>query len=124
MLVNKEKIAEELLRLKAMKDIVESRMKELKSQIDAGEKIVTTKGIVQCVESERASYDEKGIYEACLVEGIDPNMLGEVVLKIDRKKVKQASGELIDPFKTTKNIQSVRIEPTDQVRNKVAKEME
>ena len=124
MLVNKEKIAEELLRLKAMKDIVESRMKELKSQIDAGEKIVTTKGIVQCVETERSSYDERGIYEACLEEGINPSLLGDVVLKIDKRKVKQASGELIDPFRTTKNIQSVRIEPTDQIRNKVAKEME
>ena len=75
------------------------------------------------MEQERASYDERGLYEVCLEEGVDPALLGEVVLKVDRKKVKNASGELIDPFKTTKSVLSVRIEPTDQVRNKVAKEI-
>jgi len=118
-----QSIADELLRLKAMRDIIDERMSVLKSQINVGDKIVTDKGIVSCHEQERTTYDERGIYEAVLDNGIDPALLGEVVVKIDRKKVKTASGELLDPYKSVKRTQVVRIEPTDQVRNKVAKEI-
>ena len=123
MMTNKEAIVEELLNLKAKKDLVESRMKDLKAQINPGEKIVTERGFVSCHEQNRTTYDEKAIYEAMLDQGIDPTVLGEVVVKIDRKKVKTASGELIEPHikVTTSNV--VRIEPTEVVRNKVAKQL-
>jgi len=118
--MDKQATAERLLKLKALSDAIKAEMDTLKSQLDVGDKIVTDQGIVQLIETKRKNYDEKAIYDTLQREGLDPSLVGEVVVKIDRKKVKNASGSLLDPHIKTTTSTRLNIDPVDSVRTKVA----
>ena len=118
--MDKQATAERLLKLKALSDAIKAEMDTLKSQLDVGDKIVTDQGVVQLIETKRKNYDEKAIYDTLQREGLDPSLVGEVVVKIDRKKVKNASGSLLDPHTKTTTSTRLNIDPVDSVRTKVA----
>ena len=119
--MNKEQIAENLIRIKALKDALDNEIKTLRELIDVGEKIETTIGDVHHIESSRTSYDEKGLLNACRSMEIDPNLIGDVVVKVNRKKFADAitkgkiPASLVEDFSETKEVPTLRIKPNLKV---------
>lgn len=115
--MNKQQIAESLVRIKALKDALDAEIKDLRQHIPVGEKIETPIGDVHHVETNRTTYDEKGLYNELGKQGIDPKVIGDVVIKVDRKKFANAitkgkiPSNLVDDFSETKNVPQLRIKP-------------
>ena len=59
--MNKQQIAENLCRIKALKDALDAEIKSLRQHIPVGEKIETPLGDVNHVDASRTSYDEDGL---------------------------------------------------------------
>jgi hypothetical protein len=115
--MNKQQIAESLVRIKALKDALDAEIKDLRQHIPVGEKIETPIGDVHHVETNRTTYDEKGLYNELDKQGIDPEVIGDVVIKVDRKKFANAitkgkiPSSLVDDFSETKSVPQLRIKP-------------
>ena len=115
--MNKQQIAEALVRIKALKDALDAEVKDLRQHISVGEKIETPIGDVHHVETNRTTYDEKGLYNELNKQGIDPEVIGDVVIKVDRKKFANAitkgkiPSSLVDDFSETKEVPQLRIKP-------------
>lgn len=115
--MNKEQIADKLIRIKALQEALKNEVAQLRQHIPLGEKIETTLGEVNHVDSSRTSYDEAGLLQELNRLGIDPTSIGEVVVKVDRKKFASAvkSGDLpasvVDDYTETMPIPTLRIKP-------------
>ena len=115
--MNKAQIADNLIRIKALQDALKAEMNELRQHIAVGEKVSTDLGSVNHVDSSRTSYDEAGLFRELNRLGIDPETVGEVVVKVDRKKIANAitSGaipsNLVDVYSETKLTPTLRITP-------------
>ena len=115
--MNKEQVARKLIRIKALKDALDREIKTLRDNIDLGEKVETDIGDVHHVDSSRTSYDEKGLYNELQKQGIDPDLIGDVVVKVNRKKIASAitkgkiPASLIEDFSETKDVPTLRIKP-------------
>ena len=115
--MNKTQIADNLIRIKALQDALKAEMNELRQHIAVGEKVSTDLGSVNHVDSSRTSYDEAGLLKELNRLGIDPETVGEVVVKVDRKKIANAitSGaipsNLVDDYSETKPTPTLRITP-------------
>ena len=88
--MNKQQIEENLCRIKALKDALDAEIKSLRQYIPVGEKIETPLGAVNHVDASRTSYDESALLSELIKLGIDPTTIGEVVVKVDRKKFANA----------------------------------
>lgn len=121
--MNKQQIAENLCRIKALKDALDQQVKILRQHIPVGEKIETPLGDVHHVDSSRTSYDEAGLLAELNQLGIDPTTIGEVVVKVDRKKFANAilKGEipssLVDDYSGTKPVPQLKIKPKLDAQN-------
>lgn len=115
--MNKQQIAESLCRIKALKDALDQQVKILRQHIPVGEKIETPLGDVHHVDSSRTSYDEAGLLSELNQLGIDPSTVGEVVVKVDRKKFANAvlkgdiPSSLVDDYSETKPVPQLKIKP-------------
>ena len=115
--MNKIQIADNLIRIKALQDALKAEMNELRQHISVGEKVSTDLGSVNHVDSSRTSYDEAGLLKELNRLGIAPETVGEVVVKVDRKKFANAitSGaipsNLVDDYSETKPAPTLRITP-------------
>mgnify|MGYP001281485401 CR=1 FL=1 len=116
--MTKQQIAESLIRIKALKDALDAELKDLRQHIPVGEKIETPIGDVHHVDSSRTSYDEKGLYDEMVkILGLDPKIIGDVVVKVDRKKFADAitkgkiPSSLVDEYSETKDVPTLRIKP-------------
>jgi len=121
--MNKQQIAETLVRIKALKDALDAEIKSLRQHIPVGEKIETPLGDVHHVDSSRTSYDEAGLLAELNRQGIDPNTIGEVVVKVDRKKFAKAittgaiPSSLVDDYSETKPVPQLKIKPKLDAQN-------
>lgn len=121
--MTKQQIAEKLCRIKALKDALDAEIKSLRQHIPVGEKITTPLGDVNHVESSRTSYDEAGLLSELNQLGIDPNTIGEVVVKVDRKKFAKAitkgtiPSSLVDDYSETKPVPQLKIKPKLDAQN-------
>lgn len=115
--MNKIQIADNLIRIKALQDALKAEMNDLRQHIAVGEKVETNLGSVNHVESSRTTYDEAGLLKELNRLGIDPDTVGEVVVKVDRKKFAKAitSGHIpsniVDDYSETKPAPALRITP-------------
>ena len=116
--MTKQQIAESLIRIKALKDALDAELKDLRQHIPVGEKIETPIGDVHHVESNRTTYDEKGLYDEMVkILGLDPKIIGDVVVKVNRKKFADAitkgkiPSSLVDEYSETKEVPTLRIKP-------------
>lgn len=121
--MNKQKIAENMCRIKALKDALDAEIRVLRQHIPVGEKISTPLGDVNHVASSRTNYDEEGLLKELNQLGIDPNSIGKVVVKVDRKKFANAilKGELpsslLDDYSETKPVEQLNIKPKLEAQN-------
>ena len=121
--MNKQQIAENLCRIKALKDALDAEVKSLRQHIPVGEKIETPLGDVNHVASSRTNYDEAGLLAELNRQGIDPNTIGEVVVKVDRKKFANAilkgdiPSSLVDDYSETKPVPLLKIKPKLDAQN-------
>ena len=121
--MNKQQIAESLCRIKALKDALDAEIKSLRQHIPVGEKIETPLGDVHHVDSSRTSYDEAGLLAELNRQGIDPTTIGEVVVKVDRKKFAKAitkgaiPSNLIEDYSETKPVPQLKIKPKLDAQN-------
>ena len=121
--MNQQQIAENLCRIKALKDALDSEIKALRQHIPVGEKISTPLGDVNHVDSSRTSYDEAGLLAELNQLGIDPSTVGEVVVKVDRKKFAKAitkgtiPSSLVDDYSETKPVPQLKIKPKLDAQN-------
>ena len=128
--MNKQQIAESLIRIKSLQDALKSEMDQLRQHIPVGEKISTPLGEVHHVDSSRTAYDEKGLYNELGKQGIDPSVIGEVVVKVDRKKFANAitkgkiPSSLVDDYSETKDVPTLRIKPYKDNQNLQTETME
>lgn len=128
--MNKQQIAESLIRIKSLQNALKSEMDQLRQHIPVGEKIETPLGEVHHVDSSRTSYDEKGLYDELGKQGIDPSVIGEVVVKVDRKKFANAivkgkiSSSLVDDYSETKDVPTLKIKPYTDNQNLQKETME
>lgn len=115
--MNKQQVAEQLVRIKVLQDALKNEMDVLRTHISTGEKIETPIGSIHMVDSNRTSYDEKGLYHELNKLGIDPDMIGSVVVKVDRKRFAHAISEgkippsLVDDYSETKQVDALHIKP-------------
>jgi hypothetical protein len=115
--MNKQQIAENLCRIKALKDALDAEIKSLRQYIPVGEKIETPLGAVNHVDASRTSYDESALLSELIKLGIDPTTIGEVVVKVDRKKFANAilkgdiPSSLVDDYSETKPVPQLKIKP-------------
>ena len=115
--MNKQEIAEALIRIKCLQDALKSEMDSLRQHIDVGEKVETPLGEVNMVDSSRTQYDEKGLFNELNKLNVDPNLIGDVVVKVNRKKFAAAitqgkiPSSLVDDYSETKSIPTLRIKP-------------
>lgn len=121
--MNKQQIAENLCRIKALKDALDAEIKSLRQHIPVGEKIETPLGDVNHVDASRTSYDEAGLLAELNQLGIDPSTIGEVVVKVDRKKFANAilkgdiPSSLVDDYSETKPVPQLKIKPKLEAQN-------
>ena len=115
--MNKQQVAESLIRIRSLQDALKLEMNNLRQHIPLGEKVETPLGEVHHVESSRTSYDEVGIFQELEALNIDPKIIGEVAVKIDRKKFSKAittgkiPSSLVDDYSETKDVPTLRIKP-------------
>lgn len=115
--MTKEQIADKLIRIKALQEALKNEVTQLRQHIPLGEKIETALGEVNHVDSSRTSYDEAGLLQELNRLGIDPTSIGEVVVKVDRKKFASAvkSGDVppsvVEDYTETMPIPTLRIKP-------------
>lgn len=115
--MTKQQVAESLIRIKALKDALDTEIKDLRQHIPVGEKIETPIGDVHHIESNRTTYDEKGLYNELGKQGVDPRIIGDVVVKVNRKKFADAitkgkiPSSLVDEYSETKEVPTLRIKP-------------
>lgn len=115
--MDKQKVAENLVRIKALQDALKNEMDVLRSYIKTGEKIETAIGSIHMVDTSRTSYDEAGLLKELNKLGINPSQVGDLVVKVDKKKFASAiqKGEipasLLEDFSETKQIDQLRIKP-------------
>ena len=113
--MDKQKVAENLVRIKALQDALKNEMDVLRSYIKTGEKIETAIGSIHMVDTSRTSYDEAGLLKELNKLGINPSQVGDLVVKVDKKKFASAiqKGEipasLLEDFSETKQIDQLRI---------------
>ena len=121
--MNQQQIAENLCRIKALKDALDAEIKALRQHIPVGQKINTPLGDVNHVDSSRTSYDEAGLLAELNQLGIDPSTVGEVVVKVDRKKFAKAitkgtiPSSLVDDYSETKPVPQLKIKPKLDAQN-------
>lgn len=121
--MNKQQIAESLCRIKALKDALDEQVAILRQHIPVGEKIETPIGDVNHVDASRTSYDEAGLLAELNQLGIDPSTIGEVVVKVDRKKFANAilkgdiPASLVDDYSETKPVPQLKIKPKLDAQN-------
>lgn len=121
--MNKQQIAENLCRIKALKDALDTEIKSLRQHIPIGEKIETPLGDVHHVDASRTNYDEAGLLAELNQLGIDPTTIGEVVVKIDRKKFAKAitkgtiPSSLVEDYSETKPVPQLKIKPKLDAQN-------
>ena len=115
--MNKQTIVDNLIRIKSLQDALKAEVDLLRQHIALGEKAESPLGSIHNVESTRTTFDEKGIYDDLVSRGIDPSTVGDVVVKVDRKKFASAvkSGDLpasvVDDYTETMPIPTLRIKP-------------
>jgi hypothetical protein len=115
--MDKQQVAEQIVRIKVLQDALKNEMNVLRTHISTGEKIETQIGSIHMVDSNRTSYDEKGLYHELNKLGVDPDLVGSVVVKVDRKKFANAISEgkvpssLVDEYSETKQVDALRIKP-------------
>jgi len=91
--MSKEHIAQTLIRIKTLQDALAEETALLRAHISVGETIIVPEGKVTLSEQSRRDYNGQRILTDCLAQGIDPASLGEVILSIDRDKIKTALDE-------------------------------
>jgi hypothetical protein len=115
--MDKQQIAENLVRIKVLQDALQSEADSLRSYLETGEKIETPIGSVHLRESNRTRYDEKNLLHELKNQGIDPSIIGEVVVKVDRKKFAHAitkgkiPSSMEKDFSETKQVDSLYVKP-------------
>ena len=115
--MNKQQIVDNLIRIKSLQEALKAEMDSLRQHIALGEKVETDLGSVHHVESSRTTYDEKDLYNDLISKGLDPNVVGEVVVKVDRKKFANAitkgliPSNMVDNYSETKIVPTLRIKP-------------
>ncbi len=115
--MNKELIADNLIRIKALQEALAQQVSQLRQHISLGEKVETDLGSVNHVESSRTNYDGAGLFEELTRLGIDPTLIGEVMVKVSTDKFTDAlcKGEiphnLVDDYTETKVVPTLRIKP-------------
>jgi hypothetical protein len=115
--MDKLQIADNLIRIKALQDALKEEIAQLRQHIPLGEKVETPLGEVNHVDSSRTSYDESGLLQELNRLGVDPTLIGEVVVKVDRKKFANAvlqgqiPSSLVDDYSDTTSVPTLRIKP-------------
>lgn len=121
--MDKTLIAATLLNIKTLQDALDAEMKNLRQHLSVGDSIECDGGKVTMHTQERSTYDGAGLLKGLIAANIDPNIIGEVVVSVDRVKLAAALGggmvdkNLVDSHTTTSVVESLRITP-----NKNAKE--
>lgn len=121
--MDKTLIAATLLNIKTLQDALDAEMKNLRQHLSVGDSIECDGGKVTMHTQERSTYDGAGLLKDLVAANIDPNIIGEVVVSVDRVKLASAIGggmvdkNLVDSHTTTSVVESLRITP-----NKNAKE--
>jgi len=121
--MTQQQIAENLCRIKALKDALDAEIKSLRQHIPVGQKINTPLGDVDHRDSSRTSYDEAGLLSELNQLGIDPNTIGEVVVKVDRKKFANAilkgkiPSNLVDDYTKSTPAPKLYIKPKLDAQN-------
>ena len=115
--MNKQTIVDNLIRIKSLQDALKAEVDLLRQHIALGEKAESPLGSIHNVESTRTTFDEKGIYDDLVSRGIDPSTVGDVVVKVDRKKFANAimlgeiPSSMVDDYSNTKTVPQLRIKP-------------
>ena len=115
--MNKQHIVDNLVRIKALQEALKAEVENLRQHIALGEKAESDLGEVHNVASSRTTYDEKALYDELMGQAIDPRTIGDVVVKVDRKKFANAvlnglvPQSLMDDYSETKTISQLRIKP-------------
>lgn len=115
--MNKQQIADNLIRIQSLQEALKKEMDSLRQHIALGEKVETDLGTVHNVETHRTTYDEKELYQELLNQGIDPTTVGDVVVKVDRKKFAGAlikgliPSNMVDDYSETKLVPTLRVKP-------------
>lgn len=115
--MNKQQIADNLIRIRSLQEALKAEMDSLRQHIALGEKVETDLGTVHNVETHRTTYDEKELYQELLNQGIDPTTVGDVIVKVDRKKFAGALSKglipssMVDDYSETKLVPTLRVKP-------------
>ena len=96
--MTKEQVAKRMLHLKALQEAIQVEMKDLRSQLETGDKICIEEGSVNLHETTRTTYDECSIFKEFERLNLDISKVGQRSIKVNRKAVEAIP---VDSFEKT-----------------------
>jgi len=120
--MSKDHIAQALIRIKCLQEALAEETALLRAHISVGDSFSLPEGKVTLSEQSRRDYMGARILTACLSQGIDPASLGEVILSVDRDKIKTAlengsiTQDFVDQNSTLHPYETLRIVPTTETK--------
>lgn len=115
--MDKTLVAASLLKIKSLQDALDAEMKNLRQHLSLGDSIECDGGKVTMHTQERSTYDGAGLLKDLIAANIDPSLIGDVVLSVDRVKLASALGgglvdkNIVDSHTTTSVVEALRITP-------------
>jgi len=123
--MDKTQISERLLRIKVLQDNLEEEVAGLRTLLEVDDLIVLPSGRVAMFNQIRSTYDEATLLKDMKERGIDPSLIGEVVISVNREKLASAieSGvmptDLVEKNKRTQDVSVLRVTPSTSLRDEV-----
>jgi len=123
--MDKTQISERLLRIKVLQDNLEEEVSGLRTLLEVDDLIVLPSGRVAMFNQIRSTYDEATLLKDMQERGLDPSLIGEVVISVNREKLASAieSGvmptDLIEKNKRTQDVSVLRVTPSTSLRDEV-----
>jgi len=123
--MDKTQISERLLRIKVLQDNLEEEVAGLRTLLEVDDLIVLPSGRVAMFNQIRSTYDEATLLKDMQERGIDPSLIGEVVISVNREKLASAieSGvmptDLVEKNKRTQDVSVLRVTPSTSLRDEV-----
>jgi hypothetical protein len=121
--LTKQDVAARIIYIKSLQEALDSELKQLRAHLDVGDDLSVNEGQVTLVSRTRRDFDEKRLLMAVLAEGLDPNLLGQVVLSVDRQKLSTSidsgvvSQEFVDKNSSLFSYDALVVKPTSETKS-------
>lgn len=112
MTLDKNQVCERLCRIESLRVLLDQEVRDLRAYLEVGDSITTPAGKVHLVGVNRTSYDEAQFLKDLLEKGIDPTLIGGVVVSINRKMLAEAIQQGVIPTDIVEKNSSNSVVPT------------